>query len=754
MKSTNPKLLFLLFLTIVLQLLSCLQQEKMLVDYVNPFIATQGDHGHWLPAALAPFGLVELCPDTYPGSLTADGDFAHSGYDYSDIKIRGFSHFHRGSSGGGRIHDRAGLISILPFINSPVDTFYTHPVVDIDKNSEKAMAGYYSVQLIKDNILAELTATEHVGVHRYKFPEGEEAKIFLNAGKRGYSISCSLINEHRIEGFAAGKYFVIEFDSPVVDTKIWDGTKLANGEKTGSQAGGGIICSFGNMKNKPLLIKAGFSVTGIEAAEINMQGECPELDFEKTKAKTSELWNDKLSKIEVEGNTEYKIIFYTSLYRTNFLPDIINDLDGTYPGLDGKMHKAEGYSYYHNYAFWDSFRTKYPLFSLYMPGNYSDIVKSLRDIYEQADNSAPFPDTDHPPHGVIFNHKGKNGYSNYSNCRQEHMLMVMTDAYVKGILDIDMESVYPFMRREIMWQMPERYDSIGYIPARPDQTGEYSWDNWCVAQLAKSIGNHKDYKYFSERADYWKNTWNPEYSNFQARAVDGSWLDYPEDPTFNREKYTYEGTAWQYRWNVLHDVPRLIDVLGGKKNFVDSLTYFFENDLYTAGNQIDLHAPYLFNSAGAPWETQKWVRKILTEPITQRYATHNFFTEPIFDRIYKNTPDGYLEEMDDDYGCMAAWYAMSAMGIYQIFLGDPVYQLTAPIFEKVTINLDQNFYKGKEFSIEAKGLSNENYYIQSATLNGESLNRCWLSHEEITAGGKLVFEMGSEPNKNWGIGTK
>jgi len=346
MKSTNPKLLFLLFLTIVLQLLSCLQQEKMLVDYVNPFIATQGDHGHWLPAALAPFGLVELCPDTYPGSLTADGDFAHSGYDYSDIKIRGFSHFHRGSSGGGRIHDRAGLISILPFINSPVDTFYTHPVVDIDKNSEKAMAGYYSVQLIKDNILAELTATEHVGVHRYKFPEGEEAKIFLNAGKRGYSISCSLINEHRIEGFAAGKYFVIEFDSPVVDTKIWDGTKLANGEKTGSQAGGGIICSFGNMKNKPLLIKAGFSVTGIEAAEINMQGECPELDFEKTKAKTSELWNDKLSKIEVEGNTEYKIIFYTSLYRTNFLPDIINDLDGTYPGLDGKMHKAEGYSYF------------------------------------------------------------------------------------------------------------------------------------------------------------------------------------------------------------------------------------------------------------------------------------------------------------------------------------------------------------------------------------------------------------------------
>lgn len=740
----------LLTIIIATQLISCSQQSEEPVDFVNPFIATQGDHGHLLPAALAPFGLVELCPDTYPGSLTADGDFAHSGYDYSDSQLRGFSHFHRGSSGGGRIHDRAGLISILPFTDSPVDTFYKNPVVDFDKNSEHATAGYYSVQLIKDNIFAELTATSRVGVHRYSFLKGSTAKIFLNSGNRGYPISFSLINKQRIEGFAAGKYFVIQFDSPIKGTKIWDGTKLIEGEKTANEGTDGIVFEFGDLGRKSLLIWAGFSLTGVEAAAKNLEAECQNWDFDKIRNETSNLWNEKLSKIEVEGNSEYKTIFYTALYHTNFLPDIINNFDGTYPGLDKKLHKANGYSYYHNYAFWDSFRTKYPLFSLYMPGNYSDIVQSLRDIYMQADNGAPFPDTNHPPHGVIFNHKGENGYSNYTNCRQEHMLMVMTDAYFKGLFDFEMETVYPYLRREIMWQMPERYDSIGYIPARPDQTGEYSWDSWCVAQLAKELGNQEDYEYFIKRSEYWKNTWNAEHLNFQARAADGSWLDYPEDPTVNREKYTYEGTAWHYRWNVLHDVPALINKLQGKENFEKELTYFFDNNLYTAGNQIDLHVPYLFNYTDSPWKTQKWVRKILTEPIVQRYGTHNFFDEPIFDRVYKNTPDGYLEEMDDDYGCMAAWYAMSAMGIYQICPGDPVYQLTAPIFEKVTINLDQDFYDGEKFTIEAKGLSEENFYIQAATLNGKEFNRTWILHDEITKGGDLVFEMGSEPNKNWG----
>jgi len=731
---------------------SCIQQkEKQPVDYVDPFICTQDDHGQWLPAALVPFGLVELCPDTYPGSLTADGDFAHGGYNYSDNKIRGFSHLHKGSSGGGSIHDRAGLISLVPYSHLPADLFFTNPVLDIDKKTETATAGYYKVHLIQDNIMAELTAAEHVGIHRYTFQKGKTAKIFLNSGSRNNSVSCKLIAPSRIEGFVGNKYFVVEFDSPVTKTSVWNGSDVENGNETSNQPAGGLVCEFGKLANNQLQIKVGISLTGIDAAQKNMEAECAGWDFDGTHEKAITAWNDILSKIHVKGDKdEDKTIFYTALYHTCFLPVVLSDVDGNYPGLDRQIHKAEGYKHYDNYAFWDSFRTKYPLYSLWLPSVYSDIVKSLRDIYHQASYWDPFPDYDHPPHGFDYLVRGEGGYLPYNTCRHEHMLMVMADAYFKGLFDISLESVYPNIKHEAMIQMPERYDSIGFIPARPDQTGEYSWDNWCVAQLAKELGKDTDYNYFMKRSEYWRNTWDPSIRFFRARASDGTWLDFPEDPTVNREKYTYEGSKWHWRWNILHDMPALMENFGGKGPFVKELEYFFENDLYTAGNQIDLHAPFLFNEAGSPWLTQKWVRKILTEPILQKYGTHNFFSEPIFDRVYKTTPDGYLEEMDCDYGCMAAWYNMSAMGFYQICPGNPVYQLTAPIFEEVSINLDHSIYEGKRFTIKAINLDDKNIYIQSATLNGEMLRRSWLKHEEIVKGGNLVYKMGPKPNKEWG----
>jgi len=331
------------------------------------------------------------------------------------------------------------------------------------------------------------------------------------------------------------------------------------------------------------------------------------------------------------------------------------------------------------------------------------------------------------------------------------MLMVVADAYFKGLMKIDIKPVYPYMMKEILLQMPEKYDTIGFIPARADQTGEYSWDNWALAQVAGALGYEKDYEYLIKRSEYWRNTWDPSIRYFRAHSADGTWLDFPEDPAMNREKYTYEGSKWHWRWNVIHDVPSLIEVFGGKDEFIRELEYFFDNDLYTAGNQIDLQAPFMFNMAGSPWLAQKWVRKILTEPIVQKYGTHGFFTEPIFDRVYKSTPDGYLEEMDDDYGCMSGWYAMAAMGLYQMCPGKPVYQLTAPIFDEVTINLDQSLYNGKKFIIKAENLSTENIYIQSATINGKQFNRSDITHEEITNGGVLVYQMGSTPNKNWGI---
>ncbi len=748
MKMYNKVLVPILFLTIVSGY-ACRSEHP--ADYVDPFICTQGDHGQWLPAALVPFGLVELCPDTWPGSLTADGDFAHSGYDWSDNHIRGFSHLHKGSSGGTAIHDRAGLISVLPFTGMPADTFFVNPIVPVDKKTEKASAGYYSVYLPQDKVLAEFSATTRTGIHRYTFDNDQEVSLFLYEGNRSGAtgISCKIVDANTVEGSIGNKYFVFRFDSPVKETRIWDGKQIKSGSFVENQDDGGLICEFGNLKNRELIVKVGVSLSSTESAAKNIEDECPGWDFEKVRHDALNQWNTVLSSVRVEGGSlDDRKIFYTALYHTCFLPVIQSDVEGVYPGLDQRNHLAEGYLHYDGFAFWDSFRTKYPLYSLFIPSVYSDIVTSLRDLYEQADNWGGLPESEHPPHGFDFKAAGKNGYQIFASCRHEHMLMVVADAYFKGLMKIDMADVYPWMMKEVLLQMPAKYDSTGYITARPDQTGEYCWDNWCLAQVAKDLGKDQDYEYLMKRSEYWRNTWDPSIRYFRARAADGTWLDFPEDPSMNREKYTYEGSKWHWRWNVIHDVPSLIEAFGGREQFVKELQYFFDNDLYTAGNQIDLQAPFLFNMAGAPWLTQLWVRKILTKPIVQKYGTHGFFKEPVFDRVYKATPDGYLEEMDDDYGCMSAWYVMSSMGLYQMCPGDPVYQITAPIFDKVTINIDRSFYKGRKFVIRAENLDEQNIYIQSATLNGKPLDRFSITHDEIVNGGELVFRMGKEPFKS------
>lgn len=756
MNNTKQKFLLLFSFIIIFQVFGCAKQEKQPVDYVDPFICTQDDHGQWHPSALVPFGMVKLGPDTYPGSLKADGDFAHSGYNYSDDMVRGFSHSHKGSSGGGRICDRAGRLSIMPFTQVATQDFLLNRLASIDKRTEQASPGYYAVNFADREIMAELTASAHVGFHKYVFAEGKNAQIFLNEGnkERSASISVKKLDTYRLEGYLeyfAGIYFTVEFNHPMVSFKTWDDEKLNEANAIEKQNDGGAVCGFGDLKGEPLLIKVGLSLTSTEAANENLQGECPGWDFEGLKEQASDLWNEQLGAIRVEGkNEEDKTIFYTALYHTCFLPVIQSDVNGNYMGVDREVHKAEGYKHYNGYAFWDSFRSKYPLYSLFAPGVYRDIVTSLRDMYFQAGDWSPFPESTHKPHSSGFVVRGKTGGLALNSCRHEHMLMVMTDAYFKDLFNIDLESVYPHIRQEAMLQMPEKYDEIGYIPARPDQTGEYAWDSWCVAQLAKELGKQDDFAYFMKRSGYWKNTWDPSIKFFRARAEDGTWLDFPEDRTVNREKYTYEGTKWQFRWNLLHDVEAMVDLFDGEKNFVDSLNYFFENNLYTAGNQIDLHIPFLYNYAGAPWLTQKWVHKILKEPMVQLYATHGFFPEPIYSRIYKATPDGYLQEMDGDYGCMASWYAMSAMGLFQVCPGNPVYQVCSPIFDKITIRADPEVVNGKDFIIRAENLSKDNHFIQSATLNGKPFNRSWMKHDELVKGGELVFVMGAEPNKEWG----
>lgn len=723
------------------------------IDYVDPFIGTLGDHGHLHPGAYYPFGMVKLGPDTYPSSLTGNGNLAHSGYNYADEYVRGFSHLRIESSGGTSVFDRSWPLSVLPV----TDTTAFHRAGDIikmDKAKEKASPGYYSVFLNEQNVLAELTVTAHAGFHRYSSAGNEKIWLILKAGSsaRLANSSMSLEGDRDFSGLLTGlgsQYFYGRVSRPFTKAGIW-ADHAQGGKSAKDRQMAGAQLEFSADTGEPLLIKIGFSTISVEQAKKNLDAEIPDWQFEKTVGQARAAWEKVLNRIQVEGDEECKKIFYTHLYHSHHQPSNVTDVDGKYLGHDKKTHLAIGYIHYDNYAFWDDFRTKFPLLSLIQPGVVHDIVRSIIDIYNQSADYWTFPNLEHKAHGGGFTAVGADGFLPFMTVRSEHMMSVVLDAYEKGLGNLDWEVAYRGMRKEMLIQMPEKFDKIGYIPARPDQTCEYCYDNWCVAQMAKRLRKREDYVWFLRRADYYRNTWDAEIGFFRAKSAEGNWLDFPESPTINREKYMYEGTPWQWRWFLIHNVPGLIELVGGREKFVADLEYFFDNNLYQAGNQPDVHAPFLFNYAGAPWLTQKWARKILTEPITQLYASHEFFPQPIHDRIFKPTPDGFLLEMDDDYGCMSAWYVMSAMGLYQVCPGQPVYQLTAPIFHKVTIELDRQFYPGGTFEIIAENLSEKNIYVQSAMLNGKAYDRAWIEHRDIVRGGKLVFVMGPEPNKSWG----
>lgn len=729
------------------------QVKKAPVDYVDPFICTYGDCGQWHPAALCPFGTVKLGPDTYPGSLVGSSGVAHGGYNYRDTQVRGFSHFKQGSSGSVGITDRAGIFSILPYAQERDPEWYRTPVVSMDKNQEKATPGYYTTYLVDDKIKVELTSNVHSGFHRYTYTQGTDAKILINQGNlvRTDKITCRVLDNYTLEGYVGQFYYYMKFSHPIQNTWIKDENGfLKEGKVLSQNHKHGFVCSFGDLKGESLVIKVGVSLTDQLSARNNFEAECPGVDFDTNREIARDSWSKILNRIMVEGqDEELKTIFYTALYHSCFFPVSVTNVDGTYLGLDWEKHKADGYVHYDGYAFWDSFRSKYTLFGFLVPEVYKDIVYSLRDLYEQTDFELCAPPNIEKlgPHNYSYCIRSKKGVT-WPNCRHEHMLMVMTDAYRKGFFGsrIELKDVYPYMRKELMTQMPEYYDQFKYVPKSPDKSCEYSWDSWCMAYLAKELGYKDDYTYFMKRSEYWKNSWDCSIKFFRARGIDGKWLDFPEDPTVNREKYTYEGTKWQYRWHSLHDVPGLIELFGGKEFFLKELNYFFDNNLYNAGNQPDIHVPFLFNMAGAPWKTQEWVNKILTKPILQRYGTHGFLSKPVFDKVYKSTPDGYLEEMDDDYGCMSSWFAISALGLFQYCPGQPVYQLFSPIFDNITIQLGDN----KFLRIEAKGLTSEKFYIKSATFNGVPYDKSYITHEELMNGGKLVFDMESEPNKNWG----
>lgn len=756
-----------------------LAQGDQPADHVNPFLGTDF-FGHTFPGASLPYAMVHLSPDVHNQGWTYC-----AGYIYSESSVMGFSHTHW--SGVGMVN--GGEVLLMPTtglklqttpgsLENPDEGYRSR----FDHADEVASPGYYSVLLKDYNVKAELTSTQRAGFHRYTFPKTENARIILDLGHQigtntsGELSELTILNNNRIEGVKSaglGKlYFVAEFSKPFAYYGTFDndlktpesGGSLwpyKNGE-TGKNIG--AFVTFRTTENEQILVKVGISYTSIEGARKNLNAEIPDWDFDGIRNKAREIWNKELSRVKIEGATDdQKEIFYTAMYHSLLAQYISQDVDGRYMGSDKKVHEAKGYNFYGSFSCWDTYRSQHPLLTLIAPDHVNDFIRSI---------VAKTKDYGWLPAQHFLNVYGEAMVG-------DHLIPVVVDAYLKGYRDFDVNFLYDAMRKKALEEpklpVPHAagrsglkfYMDLGYTPVDKvtesvPNTLELAYDDWCIAQLAKELGKKEDYLLFMKRAGNYKNLWDAETRFMRPKKADGSWLEAlngREQEIVKEGEHTYyryfdpllvgkrpnrhytESNAWQYIWSVQHDVQGLINLFGGNKAFTSKLDTFFEMSpnisapkyvgvvgtigQYVHGNQPSHHVAYLYNYAGEPWKTQQRVRQVCEE-------------------LYRSGPGGLCG--NEDMGSLSSWYVLSAMGIYAVTPGEAVYAIGSPLFGKATLDLG----KGKSFTIEAQNNSAVNKYIQSATLNGKLLSRTWISHQEITNGGTLVFKMGPEPNKKWG----
>ena len=729
------------FLLLVSVAISCITiAQKTPADFVNTFIGT-GGHGHTYPGATVPFGMVQLSPDT-----RLEGWDGCGGYHYDDSYIYGFSHTHLNGTG---VPD---LCDIL-FMPNTGETRWNNGSdgkpgygSKFKHSSEKTAPGYYKVVLDDYNITAELTATTRVGMHSYTFPAASEANILVDLFHRDEVLESSIkvISNTQIEGLRRSRswaenqyvYFVAEFSKPfssyeiAVDNKTKPGIKSADNEKNIK-----AIFHFSTAAGEKILVKVGISAVSTDGARLNLNTEIPGWDFESVSNNTKSVWNKELSKIEVEDGTDnQKTVFYTALYHTMVNPNMYMDVDGSYRGRDLKVHKALDFTNYSVFSLWDTYRAYHPLMTIIDQKRTLDYIKTFMIQYEQGGLLPVWELAANETFCMI-------GY---------HSVPVIVDAYFKGIKGFDTEKALQAMRKSATREGNEGLKALaqnGYIATEDEaesvsKTLEYAYDDWCIAQFAKSIGNKNEYAYFNQRGQNYKNIFNASTGFMRARS-NGGWFN-PFDPFEVNFNYT-EANSWQYSFSAVQDIDGLIKLHGGKANLAKKLDQLFtassktsgrdQSDItgligqYAHGNEPSHHMAYLYPFVSQPWKTQQRVHQILNT-------------------LYHNNPDGLSG--NEDCGQMSAWAVMSAMGFYPVTPGADYYVIGTPWFSKVTINLEN----GKKFVINAKNISASNFYIRSATLNGNKHDASFLNHSDIMNGGELTFVMRNTPNKNWGTGAK
>lgn len=684
-------------------------------DLVNPFIGT-GGHGHTFPGVTAPFGMIQLSPDT-----RLDGWDGCGGYHYTDSIIYGFSHTHLSGTG---ISDYCDLL-IMPFTgedqweNGASDgkgygSTFNHLL-------ESAKAGYYSVHLKKHNIRAELTTTTRCGIHKYVFPQGESRKLIIDLEHRDKLLDSdlmflndsTLVGKRVSEAWATNQhfYFTIKLSEPPIGRQF---------KKNDSGKATKLILDFGNGSNQ-LLIKVGISFVDINGAKKNLNIEMPHWSFEEYKKQSVDSWNKELGKITITNpDKNMQTIFYTALYHSYIHPSTFSDVDGRYRGLDEKIHVNERHASYTIFSLWDTFRATHPLFTISQQERTSDFITTFLNHYLQGGKLPVWELA-----------------ANETNCMiGYHSVSVIADAYVKGIRDFNSKLALQAMVHSAMlnnYGLAD-YRKKGYISSENEsesvsKTLEYAYDDWCIAVFADSLGYDSLAQVFYERSQFYKNLYNPS-SKFMQPRFNGGWQNNfrPDEVNFN---YT-EANAWQYSLFVPHDVHGLIELMGSKQeleNWLDALftapsetTGREQADItgligqYAHGNEPSHHMAYLYNFTDNPWKGQQYLHQILT-------------------MLYFNDPEGLSG--NEDCGQMSAWYVLSSMGIYSLAPGSDVYVFGTPLHEKSVIQLEN----GNTFTIESTNRAPENIYVKKVFLNGEVLNRNYIHHKEIMAGGVLTFEM-------------
>ena len=675
------------------------------VDYVDVFVGTHVDHGQLHPGAAVPFGLVELGPDTH--------GHGHTGYDYVNDIVKGFSHTRVGGVGCG---GAGGTVRIKPSLGEIREEA-------MDKASESGKPGYYGVSF-KSGIKIDLTASERVGFHRYTFPVSSErinihvdpSQSFARIKDSSWEVKSPTLITGQIKACNVCDhgyfklYYAVRFDTAMTGSEVDDKA---------------LWCAFDIPSEETVIqVKVGLSPISIEQAIFEADNDVSGWDFQAVRDLAYRKWEDKLGKIKLssvpEEFQEYCSLLYTCLYRSYMYPNNVTSSLGEYKiagdedSVRDVSDTADNYVHYAGWSSWDDFR-KYSLISLLEPDVAENIARSLVEWFDGG-----------------YTPQWGSGYWPGPTVRHEFIAAIVVDSYLKGLRGYDAEVAYQGLKSTMLGN---------------DQV-EKPYQYYLVMRMAEVLGKVDEVEEYKQKALGYKKYWCASQVDGEGNVrgfftMDGK--EVPQHEVNRTSAFFYQGNLWHYRYWVPHDMNGLANLRGSKTLLADELDYYFVNYQHMPLNQPPLTYPFLFNYLGRPWRTQYWSRHFITEPVTVIHESRGKFSEPIVRRVYQKIPDGYMPTMDDDAGSMASHFVYSVLGLYPACMGDPYYVISSPLFPEAILEVED----GKEFVIRAEDTSLVNKYIQSVKLNGKDYTKSWIEYKTIREGGVLEFKMGPSPNFEW-----